>query len=300
LSTREPLDVETFGPADIVMTTDLVTCARSFLFVPGDDPRKLASANRSDADAIVADLEDAVASTRKDAARDVVDDFARRRGEGPPLLVRVNAPSSEFVKQDIEALRDLPLAGVVVPKTHAEDLARLDLSGFPVVALIEDARGILDAFQIACDARVVRLALGAVDLATELGLRPYGDGLQLLHARSHLVVASAAAGIAAPIDTPFLQFDDEAGLRSECELARALGFAGKSCIHPAQVQAVADVFAPSPEELAWAAEIVQVFERAADSDLGVTSHRGAMVDAPVVRRARLLLAKATEGRKTDD
>jgi citrate lyase subunit beta/citryl-CoA lyase len=290
-STAKPFDVE------LVMTTELVTGARSFLFVPGDDPRKLASANRSDADAIVADLEDAVAPARKDAARDVVNDFARARGDGPPLLVRVNALSSAFVEQDIEALRELPLAGLVVPKTHADDLVQLDLSRFPIVALIEDARGILDAFDIACDVRVVRLALGAVDLAAELGLRPYGDGLQLLHARSHLVIASSAAGIAAPIDTPFLRFDDEEGLRSECELARALGFAGKSCIHPVQLETVADVFAPSPEELTWAAEVVEVFERAAGSGLGVTSHRGAMVDAPVVRRARLLLAKATERRE---
>ena len=281
-------------------TAELVTGARSFLFVPADDTRKLASANRSTADAIVADLEDAVALTQKEAARDVISDFARERGAGPPLLIRVNGRSSTFLEADIEAVRDLPLAGLVIPKTHADDLAQLDLDRFPIVALIEDARGILDAFAIACDPRVVRLALGAVDLAAELELRPHGDGVELLYARSHLVIASSAAGIAPPIDTPFLQFDDAAGLRAECELARSLGFAAKSCIHPAQLDEVAEIFAPSADELAWAAEIVEAFESATGAGLGVISHRGAMIDAPVVRRARLLLAKATKREKPDD
>jgi citrate lyase subunit beta/citryl-CoA lyase len=282
------------------MTTELLSAARSFLFVPGDDPRKLASANRGNADAIVADLEDAVAPTRKEAARVAVCEFARRRGEGPPLLVRVNGASSVFLDEDIAPLRNLPLAGLVLPKAHAAQVELLDWNGTPIVAMIEDALGLLDAFEIARHPLVVRLALGAIDLAAELGLRRYGDDLQLLHARSHLVIASAAARIAAPIDTPFLQFRDEAGLRSECELGRALGFAAKSCIHPAQLQAVADLFAPSPEELAWAAEVIVAFERAAGSGLGVTSHRGAMVDAPVVARARRLLGQSVERKEADD
>lgn len=282
------------------MSRELLSAACAFLFVPGDDPRKLASAHRSGADAIVADLEDGVAPARKEAARATVAEFARERSDGPPLLVRVNAPSSAFLADDLDALKDLRLAGLVVPKSHAGELASFAWNGCPLVAMIEDARGILDVLGIAEHPLTVRLALGAVDLTAELGLRPYRDDLQLLYARSQLVIVSAAAGIAAPIDSPSLQLGDEAGLRTECELARSLGFTGKSCIHPAQLRTVVDVFAPSPEELAWAEEIVEVFEQATVSGLGVTTHRGAMVDAPVVARARRLLAQATERKGIDD
>jgi citrate lyase subunit beta / citryl-CoA lyase len=274
------------------LTLDPVAAARSFLFAPGDDPRKLASANRSGADAIVADLEDAVAPERKGEARAVVAAFARERGAGPPLLVRVNGLTSPFATDDLRGLDGLPLSGVVLPKSRIGDLHRAVLPRLPLVAMIEDARGLLDAVAVAADERVTRLALGAVDLAAELGLRAYRDGLELVHARSSLVVASAAAGIAPPVDTPFLQYDDAEGLRAECLLARSIGFAGKACIHPAQLRTVAEAFAPSPDELAWAAEIVQAFEHAAGARSGVTSHRGLMVDAPVVARARLLLEQA--------
>jgi citrate lyase beta subunit len=271
---------------------DHIATARSLLFVPADDPRKLASAARSQADLVVADLEDSVAAERKNDARVLLSSFARERAEGPALLVRVNGLSSSFIEDDLDALSDLPLTGLVVPKVHAEALSRVELPRVPIVAMVEDARGLLDAFQIATDPRVARLALGGVDLAAQLGLGAYRDGLELVHARSTVVVASGAAGIPPPVDTPFLRFDDLDGLRAECRLARALGFTGKACIHPSQLAAVAEAFLPSREELDWAADILHAFERAGEGGSGVTSHGGSMVDEPVVARARLLLSQS--------
>lgn len=208
----------------------------------------------------------------------------------------MNAQSSECYEDDIEAIRDLPLAGLVLPKAYADGLSALDAAGLSVVAMIEDARGVRDAYEIALHPQVVRLALGGVDFSAELALGAHPHGLLLLHARSRLVIDSAAAGIAAPIDTPHLYYRDDPELRSECELVRSLGFSGKACIHPRQVEVVAAAFAPSPEEVEWATEIVEAYERAAGLGLGVTSHRGAMVDAPVVARARALLEHANDDR----
>lgn len=269
-----------------------IESARSFLYVPGDDARKLASAGGSAADAVVADLEDAVAPARKSVARREVERFVGARTGGPPLLVRVNPVSSDLIRDDLNLVRAMPLAGIVIPKAHAGELDALDLGGLPIVAMIEDARGVRDAYEVACHPDVVRLGLGGVDLAAELGLRSCSDGLELLHVRSRLVIDSAAAGLAAPIDSPYLQFADQISLRCESELVRSLGFGGKACIHPSQIDVVARAFAPSSEEVEWATAVVGAYERGLASGHGAVSHDGAMIDAPVVARARALLTQA--------
>lgn len=266
--------------------------ARSFLYVPGDDPRKLASANRSDADVIVADLEDAVVAARKDDARHEVVRFAAERAPGPPLLVRINGVQTPFVAEDTALVVRLMPAGVVLPKAHADDLQRLDVGAVPVLAMLEDGRGVRDAYEIAGDPRVVRLGLGAVDLAVDLRLSARDDGLELLHVRSRLVVDSAAADIAGPVDTPFVHYRDEAGLRRDCEIARSLGFTGKACIHPAQAAVVREVFSPTSDEVAWASRVVEAFEAAARGEVGVTAVAGEMIDQPVVDRACAIIQHA--------
>jgi citrate lyase subunit beta/citryl-CoA lyase len=268
-----------------------IESGRSFLFVPADDPRKLASAVRSGADVVVADLEDAVAPGGKAAARRTLEEFVAGRTGGPTLLVRVNAPRSEAIEADLACIRGLSIDGIVVPKAHPGELAEVEVGGLPVVAMVEDAVGVRAAFELAQVAHVVRLALGGVDLAAELGLTPRADGLQLLHVRSRLVIDSAAAGVAPPIDTPYLRYRDDDGLRAECELARSLGFGAKACIHPAQVEAVARAFAPSGDDLDWARAIVAAYEQ---QGRGVTAHDGEMIDAPVVARARALLGETTD------
>ena len=269
---------------------------RSFLYVPADDSRKLASADRSSADVVVADLEDAVTPARKDVARSELARFAAGRSGVMPLLVRVNSVSSGLIADDLQLVRSLPLAGLVLPKAHVEDLDRLAGNRLPVLAMVEDARGIREAGAIGSDYQVVRLGLGGVDLSTELGLRRLPDGLELVYARSSLVLDSALARLPPPVDSPFVDYRDQTGLAHEAELVRALGFGGKACIHPAQLEGVAHAFSPSSDEIQWASDVVRAFE--SEPDRGVTSHQGSMIDAPVVARARALLSQI-ERRETE-
>jgi citrate lyase subunit beta/citryl-CoA lyase len=140
--------------------------------------------------------------------------------------------------------------------------------------------------------RVAALLLGAVDLGAELGLQPRPDGLEILYARSKVVVDSAAAGIRPPFDIVHLEVTDTEGLEEECRLARSLGFRGKACIHPRQLETVSRVFAPTDAELEWAQRVVDAYERESGEGRGVFALNGTMVDLPVVERARRILAEA--------
>ena len=268
---------------------------RSFLFAPGSDERKLARALESDADAVIADLEDAVAPAEKDAARAVV---ARVLGEASSraiVTVRVNGAGTPHFEADLELVRELPLGGVVLPKATPAALVALGPAGPPVLALVETAIGLRAAFEIASHPRVEALVLGGADLGAELGLEPRPDGLELLHARSTLVVDSAAAGIRPPVDVVHLDTRDAAGLEREARLARSLGLGGKACIHPAQVAVVNEVFSPRPEELRWAEAVLDAYEDGVREGRGAVSLGGEMIDVAVVERARRLLALG-EGR----
>lgn len=268
---------------------DPLSGVRSLLFVPGDDERKVARAFDSGADAVIVDLEDGVAPDRKEHARRLA--AAVPPPDGPLWLIRVNAPDTGWGRADLAALADLPVDALVVPKV---DPSTMDLlgDGPPVLALVETAAGLRGAFQVATRPRVVGLMLGGADLGAELGWQPRADGLELLHARSALVLDAAAAGVRSPFDVVFLDPRDADGLRAEATFARSLGLGGKACIHPAQVAVVNDVFSPAPAEVEAAAEIVAEFDRALARGRGVTVVRGRMVDAPVVARARVTLAAA--------
>ena len=257
------------------------TAWRSLLFVPGDDERKLAAAARAGADAVVVDLEDGVAPERKDAARELL-----ASALPPGALVRVNGLESGLMETDLEAVRGVDAAGLVLPKATPEAAEALASQSLPVVAIAETADGVRRAFEIACVPRVVALVLGAVDLGAQLGLAPLPDGEELLYARSKLVVDSVAAGIRPPFDSVHRTLDDPEGLERECRRARALGLRGKGCIHPAQVEVVNRAFAPDEDELAWARRVV------AEHEGGVSRVGGEMVDKPVLERARALLAEA--------
>jgi citrate lyase beta subunit len=275
------------------MATDLGQ-ARSLLFAPGSDPRKLERALDAGADAVIADLEDAVAPDRKAAAREAVA-AALGASPGPPLrLVRVNAAGTGLLDDDLAALTGVPLDGLVLPKATPEALDALGAGGLPVVALVETAEGLQRSAETAAHPRVAALMLGAVDLAVELRIEPRPDGLEILFARSKLVLDSAAAGLRGPIDVVHLDVRDTAGLEAEARLARSLGFRGKPCIHPAQVEAVNRAFTPSPDEVAHAREVVDAYDAAVAGGHGAVSVRGRMVDVPVVLRAREVLSAAGE------
>jgi citrate lyase beta subunit len=274
--------------------TTLLT-ARSLLFAPADDERKLAKALAGDADAVVADLEDAVAPEAKPAARDVVRRVFAAAGGGPLRLVRVNAAGTAFHGDDVALTDGLELDGVVLPKATPAAVDALGPEGPPVVAIVETAAGVRLAYEIATRPRVVALQIGAVDLGAEVGLEPRDDGQELLYVRSKLVLDAVAAGIRSPFDVVHLDIAAGEALAHECRLARSLGLRGKACIHPTQIPVVNRAFSPSEAEVAWARKVVAANDEAAAGGRGVFALDGAMIDLPVVERARRVLLE-TEGR----
>jgi citrate lyase subunit beta/citryl-CoA lyase len=266
---------------------------RAWLFTPADDRRKLDSALRSDAEAVIADLEDAVAPVRKDGAREhamALLDAGIDRAPGPALVLRINDPRSAHGAHDLQALGACPAADVVVmvPKATLETVTLTHATGASVVALIETPQGLVEAESIATADGVLALAIGTVDLAAELGLGELPDGLELLHARSRIVVAGALGGVPA-LDGVHLSLDDASGLQAEAERARALGFAGKLCIHPRQLAPVRAAFTPTAAELRRARDVVADYERMLADGRGVAASDGEMQDAATVRLARRML-----------
>ncbi len=273
--------------------------ARSLLFVPGNDGHKLEKALSAGADAVVADLEDAVPAAEKETARKLVAEVFAGPRTASLVAVRVNGAGTAFWDDDLRALAPLPLDMLVLPKATPGAVAELPEEGPPVLAIVESARGLKHAYETASAPRVAALALGAVDLGLELGLEPRPDGQEVLLARSQLVLDSAAAGIRSPFDLVHLDTRDADGLERECRLARSLGFRGKLCIHPAQVEIVNRVFSPQEKEIEHARRIVDVYERSATEGRGAVALDGQMVDLPVVERARQVLAQAERSAPDD-
>jgi citrate lyase subunit beta/citryl-CoA lyase len=269
-----------------------IQSARSFLFAPANDERKLRGALSSGADAVIADLEDAVTPAEKEAARSLAVRVLAEADGDALRLVRVNAAGSEWIDDDLAAVGSVGLDGLVLPKATVAAVGALQGLDLPVVAIVETPAGVRGAFELAATPAVESLVLGAVDLGLALGLERREDGLELLFARSSLVVDSAAAGLRGPIDQVWTTLSDDAGLQRDCELGRSLGFRGKACIHPRQVPVVNDAFSPSSEALARARDVVRAFEDAAANGRGAVAFDGEMIDLPVVERARQLLADA--------
>jgi citrate lyase beta subunit len=215
---------------------------RSLLFVPGDDPARLRAGFASGADAVVADLEDAVPAARKPAARATVAQLLPEL-TGAGRVVRVNAPETGLCAADLAAIAALRLDAIVLPKATPDAVASLGADGPPIIAVVETAAGLRAAYETACAPRVAALGLGASDLTADLRLEPRPDALELVYARSKLVVDSVAAGLRGPFDRVFPDFGDREGLIADTRLARSLGFAGKSCTHVSQPAVVNEVFA---------------------------------------------------------
>lgn len=267
------------------MNTGLTT-ARSLLFVPGNRPERFVKAVSSGADLVVCDLEDAVTDGDKASARASVADWL---ASGAQAAVRINAVGTPEHADDLAALAGIVgLAGVIVPMAeHADALAIViqALPGVPVLALIETARGLRAAQELASVPGVVRLGIGHLDLAFDLGADP--DDPLLTHARVELVISARAAGSAAPVDGVTTDVKQIELVRADSLRARRSGFGGKLCIHPAQVGEVNTAFAPSVDEIQWATRVLAV------SQEGVAVVDGQMVDAPVIARARGIAARST-------
>ncbi|WP_157002554.1 HpcH/HpaI aldolase/citrate lyase family protein [Agromyces laixinhei] len=269
------------------MTRPAFRFGPALLFCPADRPDRFEKA-LDRADAVILDLEDAVAGDAKHAARLAL--------LGTPLdpervIVRVNPASSEYLGDDLAALAATEYRTVMLAKCEGTaDL--VDLAGFEVIALCETARGVLASNEIAASANVTALMWGAEDLVASLGGsssrfadRRYRDVAR--HARSQVLLAAGANGIAA-IDAVHLDLGDIDGLRAEAEDAMAVGFAATACIHPGQVDTVREAYRPEAEELEWARAVLA----AAEEQGGVFAFRGGMVDAPVLRQAAALVRRA--------
>lgn len=263
--------------------------ARSLLFVPGDRPERIRKARDAGADLAIVDLEDAVTPAARPEARGHVADALAT--DDRPLAVRINAVGTADHGQDLEVVRQ---RSCIVMVAKAEDPGRLEAlartlpDGAALIALVETAAGVLAAAGIAQVAGVTRLAFGSFDLAAELGVDP-ADATALAWTRSQLVLASAAAGIAPPVDGVTAAVDEPEVVTSEVAMAARLGFTGKLCIHPRQVPIVHTALRPSEDELRWARRVVD-----AVAPDGIAVVDGRMVDRPVVERARRLLASAEQ------
>ena len=282
--------------------------ARSYLFVPGEQARKLQHALGSGADAIIADLEDAVAPSAKADARRMVADWlaTQLNGDHPELWVRVNA-SARLLADDVHAAVGPAVTGVCLPKSHtpeqirrlgellgaAEQRAGLAEGSIRIMPLLESAAGILSARAIAQEPRVWQLGLGELDLCAEVGIQPSADERELLSIRVQVVLASAAAGLEPPVGPVSTDFRDLAALQRSTEALRRVGFGSRWAIHPAQVPVINETFTPTPGQLEAARRLVERYDRALDEGVGVcVGEDGHMVDEAVVRAARRILARA--------
>jgi citrate lyase beta subunit len=218
---------------------------RSLFFVPAHDESRIRSAFASSADAVVCDLEDATPSTEKAAARELLKRVLPQLSGGPAKLVRVNGVSTHHVDDDLHAIGGLALDGIVLPKADVQGVARLGPDGPPVLAVVETARGLRTAFDVASAVRVKALVLGAVDLSISMGLEPRPDAQEILYARSKLVVDSLSAGLRGPLDRVYVG-DDLEGLEADARFARSLGLRGKACTNLAHLDTINAVFGEPP------------------------------------------------------
>lgn len=285
---------------------------RALLFMPGDDRHKIEKGAGLDVDAVILDLEDAVALNRKQAARDTVQaalqdhtlDFGRTE-----RLVRVNPYETGWQEEDIRATLPGHPDGYVIPKVESalevQRVAQILLDGeyahdielgtTCLIAIVETARGIVNLNDIAgASERLVALAFGAEDLAGSLGAVRTTNGNEVFYARSALVLHAAAFKLQA-IDTPYIDYTDLERLRVDTRIGMQMGYSGRLAIHPAQVNAILDVFTPTPDEVERAKALIDAYQAHQVSGVGVFSYEGKMIDQPMIRAAERVMARARLG-----
>ncbi|MBD9629643.1 CoA ester lyase [Pseudomonas sp. T] len=271
------------SPADSIV--------RTALFVPGSRPERFAKALASGADAVIVDFEDAVEASLKAQARDNLEAFLGANPEAR-VRVRVNAAGDPEQAADLELCRRLPgVIGILLPKAERAMQVRIAAScGKPVWPLIESARGLLALGEIAACEGVERLTFGGLDLALDIGMSSGTQAAAVVYdqVRLSLLLHSRVNDLQPPLDTVFPAFDDAEGFAATIRHGRDLGLLGALCIHPKQVGVAHAALAPSADELDWAQRVVA----AAQSGAAAFQVDGQMVDAPVLGRARRLLASA--------
>ena len=292
---------------------ETITVLRSLLFVPADNARRVAKAFTLDADAVILDLEDAVAEVGKEAARAELG-AALSLPRRSRAYVRVNGLETRWCLEDVRAAVLAKADGIILPKAEkASDpvIARWLIRSIAaeagwgdavmdLIPLIETGAGVAAVAEIArAPARISRLAFGAGDFTLDMDLHWSRDETELLPARAAIVLASRAAGLEAPLDTPWVALDDRDGFVRSASRGRQLGFQGKLCIHPDQLGPVNGHYSPTPEQVARAEADVSAFRSAEAQGVASIRVEGRFVDYPIAARAQSILDHVTAIRRKE-
>ncbi|MGF1668397.1 MAG: HpcH/HpaI aldolase/citrate lyase family protein [Acidimicrobiia bacterium] len=280
---------------------------RSMLFTPGHRLDLIEKAIKSGTDAVIIDIEDAVALDQKPVARQLLSDLP---ASPIPLYVRTNAVETGMMWDDIVAAGKAGVTGVMIPKAEQPGVIK-EIDGaltalemafgheagtMEIIPLIESGLGIRNTYDMATASdRVECMMFGGGeqgDLVADLGCEWTPEGTGLMQARSQMLMESRAAGIQHPFEAVFMDFRNLDALRVESELARTLGYVGKVAIHPAQVAVINDVFTPAPEVVAYQRKVLAAFEQALEEGSASIAVDGRMVDYAVARVARVVIARA--------
>ncbi len=280
---------------------------RSMLFLPGNNPNMLINGNCLGSDAVIFDLEDAVAPDQKDAARILVRNTMKYMDfRGCEIIVRINSIDTPYWKEDLDAILPHQPGLILLPKTGCaadaleadaymtalEERLGLEKNTVGLMPLIETAMGVENAFQIAsASKRVKALFLGAEDLTADLQCKRTKEGNEIFYARTRLVAAARAAGVDV-YDTPFTDVNDDEGIVQDAAFAKSLGFTGKASISPRHVEVINSVFSPTQKDVDYAYEVMEAIALAKEQGKGAISLHGKMIDAPIVNRAKQTIAMA--------
>jgi len=272
---------------------------RSMLFMPGNNPGMLQTAEVFGSDSIILDLEDAVSLGEKDAARILIKEALKTFNYGTTeVVIRINPFSTPYALEDIDVMARLKPNAILLPKATPEDMKQLDEmltkiekeedfeeGSIRIHALVETTYGVETVYEtIKMSSRVDSVCLGGEDLAADLGVERTKDSEELFYARTKVVNACKALKIDA-IDTPFTDTNDEAGLLADTIHAKKLGFTGKLSINPRQINTIHKVYSPTITEITWANRVMYAKDEAEKEGLGVFSLDGKMIDAPIISRA---------------
>ena len=278
---------------------------RSMLFMPGNNPGMLVSADILGADSIIYDLEDAVSLDEKDSARTLVRNaLSFLKFTHSEITVRINPIDSPYWEKDLEAIIPVLPDGIVIPKASVDAVHSVEqkineikkahniTKNFSFLMLVESARGIMDVNSIAKASSLIQgLLLGGEDYSVDMGIQRTRLSKELEYARFSLATAAHAYGLDS-LDTPFTDVEDFEGLRLDTAFSKSIGFSGRLVINPRQVEEIHKIFSPSSAEIERAEAILQAAEEAKQKGLGVFSFKGKMVDLPVIKRAQALYDSA--------
>ena len=286
---------------------------RTALFVPGDRPDRIDKAVNSGTDAVIIDLEDAVAVSQKDKARNAAKEKIKQFGKDNFIIVRVNAESAGLLEKDLNEIVREGLSAIMLPKVedysdikHADTVLEeserkkgIEVGQTKLFPLVESAKGIENISGILSSggnsSRLFTVAFGAADYTLDMGIEMTVEGTELLYPRSRIAIACISAGIRPPLDTPFMiDIKNVEMLEADAKRARQLGFGGKLCIHPVQIDPCNKIFSPTEKEIDYAKKVIHTFEHAEKGGTAAVQLDGKFIDYPVFKRSQSIVNLASQ------